>query len=332
MDVTATRTDLLKPIPPPPPPTTPKPAGFDKLDAATASAKPVLDPATLAAARDAAMTTKIDKYFNDAAAPYTVTTPSGEKITVKVPPQFRMNSGFNDAAIGGLGAALGPKLSNQLKYEIERVRFGRGSPEDVAKITAGLIARGHLGPVDAKNAPEAIQALQWKYGVGIDCAGYVQRALLSIHGKSPSEHDRKAMGLTPSPNNENFASLPTNPKFSKVGVANARPGDIMTLKAPAKGDVGHVVLVRSNKVLMAAEAKAMGLAGTGPHRALEVDSSWGAGELGKGGGVKRQTWIYDEGNKSWSSWDPTTKKLTASNAGGPYDHELDGIFRPKGEQ
>ncbi len=331
MDVTATRNDRLQPYAPPPPPNKPKPASFDKLDQATAATTPALDPATLAAARDAAMTAKIDQEFNKAAAPYTVTTPGGEKVTVKVPPQFRMVDGFNEHTKASLGTALGPKLSAQLKNEIARATIGRGTPEDVAKITAALIARGELGPVAAKDAPEAIQALQWKYGIGADCAGYVQRAFLAIRGKGPGESERTAMGLKAKATDENFASLPTNPKFKRVEVANARPGDIVTLKPPKGDSIGHVVLVRSNKVLTSSEASAIGLKTGGPYRALDVDSSWGAGEAGKGGGVKRQTWIYDEASKSWSTWDPANKKLTNSNDTGPYDHPLDGVYRPKGE-
>jgi hypothetical protein len=331
MDVTATRTDPYKPVTPPASPPTPKAGAFDKLDAATAGSTTALDPATIGAARDAAMTAKIDAYFNNAAAPYTVNTPSGEQVTVKVAPQFHMVGGCNDVSGAKLNAALGPALSAKLAHEIDRARAGRGTPEDVTKITAGLIARGHLPPVDAKSAPEAIQALQWKYGIGVDCAGYTQRAFLAIRGKGSSETERTAMGLKARATDENFASLPTNPKFKKVDVASARPGDIMTLRPPPSENVGHVVLVRSNTLVPTTDAKAMGLTGKGPHRALVVDSSWGAGELGKGGGVLRRTWIYDEGDKKWSSWDPASKKLTPSNNTGPYDHPLDGIYRPKGE-
>jgi len=332
MDVTATRNDRYQPIAPPTNAAPPKNNNsFDKLDAATAGATTALDPATLAAARDAAMTAKIDAYFNKAAAPYSITTPSGVKVSVTVPPQFRMNTGLNDAATGGLPGALGAQFTKDLSDAWERVKIGRGTPDDVAKLTTALIARGHLGAVDAKDAPAAIQALQWKYGIGVDCAGYVQRAFLAIRGKGPSESDRKAMGLTPLAANENFSSLPTNSKFKSIGVASARPGDIITLGAPKTEDVGHVVLVRSNKLLTPSESSAMGLKSGGPYRAIDVDSSWGAGSAGKGGGVQRRTWIYDEGTKTWSSWDPANKKLQPSTDSGPYDHPLTGIYRPKGE-
>jgi len=332
MDVTATRNDRYQPIAPPTNAAPPKNNNsFDKLDAATAGATTALDPATLAAARDAAMTAKIDAYFNKAAAEYSVTTPSGEKIAVKVPPQFRMVGGYNDSATKGLTTALGPAWSKKLENEINRVQTGRGSPEDVAKVTTALIARGHLGPVDAKDAPASIQALQWKYGVGVDCAGYVQRAFLAIRGKSNGETDRKAMGLAAKTTDEGFFGIASNPKFKNVGIASARPGDIMTLGAPKDEKVGHVVLVRSNKLLAPNEASAMGLKSSGPYRAIDVDSSWGAGEVGKGGGVQRRTWIYDEGSKTWSSWDPASKKLTPSTDSGPYNHPFTGIYRPKAE-
>lgn len=331
MDVAATPTDRFHPIgPPPPPPPKPKPSSFDKLDAATAGATSALDPATLAAARDAAMTAKIDAYFNAAAAPYAVTTPSGEKVTVKVPPQFRMNGGFNDKAPELLGAALGPDAA-KLKRETDLAKVGRASPSDVAKITAALIARGHLGPVTAKDAPAAIQALQWKYGIGVDCAGYVQRAFLACRGKTNIPTDRQGLGLAGSILDEGSQNVTSNKKMKSVAIASARPGDLLSLGAAPSERSGHLVLVRSNRLLSPTEATAMGLKSGGPHRVLEVDSSWGAGEAGKGGGVQRRSWIYDEGEKAWSSWDPATKQLAASTQSGPYDHPLNGIYRPKAE-
>lgn len=330
IETTPLRRDLFAIAPPPAAPPPPKPT----LEDVTPTAP--LSPATLAFAHAASLGAKNDATFAAANAPYTVKNAAGESFTVNVPPQFRMVGGWNYhvdkkghctdglslmKALGADGAKLEPA--------VRRVLMGRGTPEDVAQITRALIGKGHLGPVDAKSAPAAIQAMQWRFGVGLDCAGYVQHAFFAARGKTGTASERAALGLA-NVSNENFAGLPKNAKWRSVSFASARAGDVVLLGAPKGDTVGHVVLVRSNRLLDDAEKKQLGLTSAGPVRRLEVDSSWGAGEKGTGGGVMRRVWLHDESNHTWSSYDPATKAITATKQG-PYDHPLTGIYRPKGE-
>jgi hypothetical protein len=304
----------------------PKPAPFASVEAAYANLP--AGTAGVAQARAAAIAAKTDAFFDAADAPYAIATASGEKSVAYAPPQFRMVGGYNDGNAKKLSAALSP-ASPKLQAAIGHVVAGRGTPEEVRMVTQALIDRGKLGPVTPGHEKEAIQALQWNYGVGMDCAGYVQRAFFAARGKVGTPEERKALGMNAMA--VNFASLPTNPKWKSVPIASARAGDVLLLDPPKNEKVGHVVLVRKNELV---DAKKLGVPEStfqGPVRCLEVDSSWGAGELGKNGGVKRCTWLYDEGSGKWATFDPATKSVSWSNENGPYDHPLKGIYRPKSE-
>jgi hypothetical protein len=313
---------------------------------------PSLPGATIATVRSQAFATEVggrnDAFFDAANAAYSLPLPSGGKTTIHAAPQFRMVGGFNyhtqQVTIAGKKATVctdGPALMKalspvtpKLTDAVNRVISGRGTPEDVRLVTQTLIDRGKLGPVTPGHEAEAIQAMQWKYGVGMDCAGYVQRAFFAARGQTGTPAERAALGLSAQAVNEGFAGLPTNPKFKSVPVAAARAGDVLLLGPPEKGAVGHVVLVRSNTAMSPLEVAKLGAKPgtlTGPVRRIEVDSSWGAGESGTHGGVQRRTWLYDEGTGRWAAWDPAAKTLDFSNDKGPYDHPLVGIFRPKSE-
>ncbi|MCC6903773.1 MAG: hypothetical protein IT377_32695 [Polyangiaceae bacterium] len=64
-------------------------------------------------------------------------------------------------------------------------------------------------------------------------------------------------------------------------------------------------------------------------RAVEVDSSWGAGEAGHPeAGVKRELWVQNQANGLWGYWDNDGAFRVSS---GPYDHPIDGVYRGKDE-
>ena len=73
------------------------------------------------------------------------------------------------------------------------------------------------------------------------------------------------------------------------------------------------------------------LSSPGPHRVLQVDSSWGAGAEGNlVGGYRRDTWIYDQSSKSWASFAPgTTPPQLVVSKDGPSDDKFHGIYRPR---
>lgn len=314
---------------------------------------PSLAAATLASVQGQAFAAQIagknEAFFGAANALYSIPSAGGGKTTVRAAAQFRMVGGFNyhsrevTVAAGKKATVCtdGPQLMQalspvtpKLTAAVNHVIAGRGTPEEVRLVTQTLIDRGKLGAVTPGHEAEAIQAMQWKYGVGIDCAGYVQRAFFAARGQTGSPAERAALGLSARAVDEGFAGLPSNPKFKSVPIPGARAGDVLLLGAPEPGAVGHVVLVHSNTQLSPMEIAKMGIAPgtlTGPVRRLEVDSSWGAGAEGTHGGVQRRTWLYDEGSGRWAAWDPSKKALELSKAEGPYHHPLTGIYRPKSE-
>jgi hypothetical protein len=71
--------------------------------------------------------------------------------------------------------------------------------------------------------------------------------------------------------------------FARVRIANARPGDLITLDPSPGGTYGHNVVVYANRVADAAQRAALStthgapmtafLSSPGPHLVLQVDSS-----------------------------------------------------------
>jgi hypothetical protein len=244
---------------------------------------------------------------------------------------------------------------------IGRVTAGRGSPEEVRAITQALIDAGKLGPTTKTvKRPDhttetirigmalRIQDLQWAYGIGMDCAGYTQQAFMRARGLDPyNAADRTKMGLDAKIGNEGLSpsKLLRGGAFKEVGVERARAGDLLLMKAPQLGDVGHCAIVRHSRVLTDEEAQQMADAplyggtarhnlvqffGQTPVRAIEVDSSWGAGPDGDamGSGVSRQV-VFKNAGGEWARQRPdSTIQVTPV---GPCNEPYGGTLRPKDE-
>lgn len=200
-------------------------------------------------------------------------------------------------------------------------------------MTQLLLDAGKLPPADAEHpTPELrIRLMMWQHGIGIDCAGYVQQALASLHGKSAAQ-----LGLK-SPLNENLGALARNKNFQKIDTLDARPGDVITLKDDRPDEPGHTVLVVAHATRTGAELTAKvnpQLAATKAFLAaaqldvFSVDSSWGTLKDDLEGGVKRRVWIHNRDTNEWAT-------LEGGNTLGeirktPYDkHTLAGTFRVK---
>jgi hypothetical protein len=272
------------------------------------------------------MQARLDAFRERMSGPYVV-----DGKTVSAPPAFRMNGGYNPPepkAHAAVVAATGGRYG-----EIALAEAGRPSPEQLHRVTQALIDAGHLEP--GNTAQERVHAMQWKYSVGIDCAGYAQQAFLSAHG---AEGQRARYGFNPQMVNESLAGLPRNPHFQKVDPLKARTGDLFTLLKPAPNEVGHAVVVYANTPLDAAtkaqfearhpEAKAF-FAGGATHD-LQVDSSVGGGPTGVGGGVKREHWFLNEGaspDKRWAHVDHEGRFQVGREPCDP----IDGVYRPRNE-
>jgi hypothetical protein len=212
---------------------------------------------------------------------------------------------------------------------------GRPLPDQLRKLTQALITDmlTRSQTTYDLSSPNAIRRMMFDYGIGIDCAGYVQQSFLATRNKS-----RDALGLK-AIDKEDLESLPPA-SFRKVDIKRARSGDLIILNKQDPSDpndVGHTVILYSHVVeatdtlLAQRHTDAQGLTenvGTGPAHFYLIDASWGAGPGGnKDGGVQRKGWTYNEASGRWG-WLPVGSAVSTFRLDKPYDHPYVGTFRP----
>jgi cell wall-associated NlpC family hydrolase len=264
----------------------------------------------------------VDAYFQSFNATYEV---NGKKV--QATPHFRMTNGAsgqpNRTEFSQVRADLqkliqkhdkgkpkeqqlwNAKMHDAIKY----VAGGKGSAEQVRMVTDALIKSGEFEKAKAKHPglsdSETIRMMQWDHGVGIDCAGYVSQAFVGVHGGTPGKYGLQEV------NNENLMYLKGNSKFVQVKPQDIKPGDLIALDPPKKGDVGHTVLVREHRVATQADRNSFvhrddGFAKRSDKiHIYEVDASWGAGqEGGLHGGLQRKIWLFNETTGKWGKPSP----------------------------
>jgi hypothetical protein len=266
--------------------------------------------------KDAAMQARVDAFFERAKGRYH--TAQGD---VTVLPAFRMVGGYGGERSGELAGIASKHGIPQ--DEVALVVAGRGSPEQVQRVTQALIDEGKL-PATARDGSAAmrdrIRQMMFDYGVGFDCAGYTQQAALAAHGL-----DRAKAGFK-TPTNENLSGLESR-GWTKVPVTDVRLGDVVVLDPPGGREPGHTVIVSGEHAVSPADratlppAVATRLAEGHRVRAIQVDSSWGSGNSALRGGVERKVWYHDQTKDTW--FDERGKETP-----GPYNHRLHGVFRP----
>jgi hypothetical protein len=275
-----------------------------------------------------AVTARLDAFL--ALATPTFHTKEGD---VAVSMAFRMNSAFswNAGEVGGNSGALvtAGRRAGLTEATVSLVTSGRASVAQAAVLAQALIDEGHLPPGGPGTANLAVRVRQmmFSFGVGVDCAGYVQQAFLAAHNVT-----RSAAGLRP-PLLENLSGLDQR-GYVRVSLADARTGDLFILQPQSSTSVGHTAIVRDAHPTTGAEfdrlKKTIGLsneeAANGHWTTFVVDSSWGSGGVAQDGGVARRTWWHDTTSDKWiSSGDGGSITFTP----GPYHHSIDGIFRLK---
>jgi len=292
---------------------------------------------------------RIDDYFQRSAGTYKV-----NGVEVKVLPFFRLGWGKppdgmhvpSSVKQSQVLAALGPRAA-ALQQAVHQCVWGRPTPEELAKVTQALIDAGKLDEVRKKfdamspadfrrqhgsvplplSDAHAIQMLQWEYGLGMDCAGYVQQAFLDVHGGTRDTYKFQDIG------NEVLYWLKGNPSFDReLTPVHAQPGDLIIMKPP-KGDfAGHTVLVRDRHELTSAESGSLTNLGAFRqpgdlvHR-IEVHASWGAGQgnLDRGG-VQSRVFLYNETSGKWADIEAGAVKPQSV---GPYGgHPVEGVYHP----
>jgi hypothetical protein len=282
--------------------------------------------------------TKLDQLQATMSGPYSVM-----HFTIESGAQFRMaggynrNSATNGSADGAVLATVAAKAGLS-PSDVAALQTGRGDPRTLVKLTQALIDEGHLNWDTKKSFSGQIHDLQWRFGVGVDCAGYVYQAVVAVHG-SPAKLGLKATGF------ENFTGLPSNSHFDTMTPEKAQAGDILVLKGKGRVtengqttfDPGHNLIVRSRSL---ASQTRPGVAERWPAAAeflksddvhvLEVDSAFGAGPNGDvHGGVRRDVILYNETTHQWCTCQDTAPPKVGIGKVPYGEMALTGFFRPK---
>ncbi|MBK7583813.1 MAG: hypothetical protein IPI67_26925 [Myxococcales bacterium] len=284
---------------------------------------------------EAQLRARLDRVMAEMHSPYQV-----DGREVKVAPHFHSLKGLTDEVIAAdvvrIRKAVGPEKFKEIAMSAARATSSRGAAADVRKTVQAMLDAGVHRRYGKVPLEQAIRRMMWDHRIGLDCRGYVGHAFLRSRGDGDKPASAERYGLDPStfqqPNNA----------FRKVRIQDARAGDWVHLN-PDKGGRDHNVIVRSNatRQLEGARLEVSGKqiprafvddgwpAGTKPTlRVMEVDSAWGGGETGESGGVERRVWVQNEKSGLWGHWSP---KGDFRVSAGPYDHELDAVYRPRRE-
>lgn len=291
---------------------------------------------------------KLDTYRAAFDGPYVV---DGSRVSAS--PQFRMAGGFNDKAAGYSRGPNGGEIDGK-NPQVKELRaicaptgvspqhalMGAPTARELVTVTQALITAGKLpsGPGDVQTR---IKDMQWKYGIGIDCTDYVIGAAMKANGKSWSDVSIVVGKFTlPVPGTDYFGTADSNPHLSRVTASNAKTGDVFCLDSPQPGEVGHRAVAYSNEACDAKRCNELGakygasatdfLKG-GPVHEIQVDASWGAMDTGEAfGGVRRDTWFYNESSHEWAELNVRNSTKTPSfevTSNGPAGENLHGVYR-----
>ena len=284
--------------------------------------------------RDTAIERRLDAFLQSATP--TFHTPAEGDVKVGIP--FRLPTAPSSSSYGIIEAnvrdnsadlAVIAKRVGLEPRDVGLLNDGRATPEQVRRVTQGLIDAGRLPPPDGVLALAGrVRTMMCNYGIGLDCAGYTQQAFMASRGVRRSQTE-----LVP-PDRENLSGL-SQKGFSRIDMADARPGDVIVLKPPPHEPFGHTAIVHDARYATADEWRA--LVAKHPDardlnlshlKRLEVDSSWGSGADPLIGGVDRRTWWHDESSDKWVT--ETKDGILVSHQ--PYwNHPLEGAYRPRTE-
>ncbi len=272
---------------------------------------------------------RIDEYFDLSNVDYTLK----DGTIVKARSQFRYARKGQSLLPEGAKALIkktlrttkvGKAFVEDQKLAIHYAAYGRPHLEDIKKITQVLIDIGELDKLritlpDLSNE-QLIRKLQRTFGIGIDCAGYVQLAYLYAYTGSDDDPKSKRikLGLHEKRGYENLRGLKSN-HFKKLNFLDAQTGDLLIMY-PRVGDVdqaGHTVIVVNHLV-------------NGTVHSFNVDASWGTDMYGENaGGIARRTTFFNTSSGEWSDKHPLEGDTVNQNFNGPYaGHPIQGLYRP----
>ncbi|MFN8611492.1 MAG: hypothetical protein U0931_28355 [Vulcanimicrobiota bacterium] len=305
--------------------------------------------------------TRLDDFRASMHSSYTIPsdTPGQPPRTVKVFPQFQMEGGLSDPSgketpkgrintLDKVSSAIpGMKQNPALRAAASAAGMGRATPEQMKMVTQALIDAGQLPPASGEHTSDSarVRKLQWDFGLGSDCAGYVAQAASRAAGRDLGLGgvNRNGDSLQESLSPEQFTRVAQQPGKP----LRARAGDIIRLTDPSPGEAGRWVSVYDHTTMNPEKTARLHDAGNefwkGSPTNAEVhvytlDSSWGAGGdwnwrggQHEVGGVDRRKWVYNAANDRWGSYDDRAKNPTIEYSEiGPYNHLPDvKVYRPK---
>ena len=237
---------------------------------------------------------RIDEYLDRANTEYDL----GRGTKVRALPQFRYaKAGGIDLAKARLKDILGAAFEKRRPRAVHNAVYGRAKPSDIAAITQALIDKGELVVLRAERPglsdDQLVRALQRKFRIGIDCAGYVQLAFIFAFTGSDDDPPkvRVGLGLDKRRGYEKLARL--SPRhFTKVNYLDGQTGDLFVMR-PRAGDrdrAWHTVIIVDHTV-------------SGSEHTFLVDASWGTDLYGEAaGGVARRNLVQDASPESGGTY------------------------------
>ena len=174
-----------------------------------------IQPPDPQAVKDAQVRARMDACRDSASGPYNV---GGEQVVAS--PMFRMTPHVIPQSVQGELRRIGLR-AGLTDGQIGALKVGQGSSASLVKMTQALIDAGKL-PSQPLDLAARIKTMQWSYGIGMDCAGYSKVALRAAHGRDLGFY---GAGI------ESFRDLDgkRSATFARVAIAQARPGDLLTL-------------------------------------------------------------------------------------------------------
>jgi hypothetical protein len=262
-----------------------------------------------------------------------------------------MNAGYNQKNADASRAELTAICARAHAPDPSRALQGHPKGPELVAITQALIDAGKL-PAFPQDLGARIKAMQWQWGIGIDCTDYALPAAQRIAGKTDAsirfevvqENPPQRVAL-PLSGCDYFQDVEHNPHLARVKIADARPGDVLCLDAVPDDQghrgVGHRAVVYSHEILDPARTSALSakygpsfatFAAIGPIHIVEVDSSWGADKTGESyGGVRRDTLFFDESTRRWAQIDQRVSSSETPafevTTRGPCGEYLHGFYR-----
>ena len=123
---------------------------------------------------------RLDSFLSAANAPYRV---NGHEV--RVTPAFRMQGGYGprpERATAALKKALPPELVRELGRRLDVIAGGKGTPEEIQRVTQSLIDRGHLAAASGGSPRDRVRQLMFDFGIGLDCSGFAYQAHAAARG------------------------------------------------------------------------------------------------------------------------------------------------------